>query len=62
MIIDAVIAEPPGGAHLDHPAAAAAFREVILRHLTELSAIPAERLLAERYAKYRDIGEWQGKR
>ena len=61
-LIDDVIAEPPGGAHLDHPAAAAAFREVILRHLTELSAIPAERLLAERYAKYRDIGEWQGKR
>jgi len=60
-LIDDVIPEPPGGAHLDHQAAAAAFRDVVLRHLAELSAIPAERLLAERYAKYRDIGEWQGK-
>ena len=61
-LIDDVIAEPPGGAHLDHQAAAGAFHEVVLRHLVELSAIPAERLLAERYAKYRNIGAWQGKR
>lgn len=60
-LIDDVITEPPGGAHHDHQATAAGFREVVLRHLAELAAIPTARLLAERYAKYRDFGEWQGK-
>ena len=61
-LIDDVIAEPPGGAHLDHQAAATSFQQVVLRRLAELSAIPTDRLLADRYAKYRDIGAWQGKR
>ena len=61
-LIDDVITEPPGGAHTDHHAAAAAFRETVLRHLAELSALTVDQLLAARYAKYRDFGEWQGKR
>lgn len=60
-LIDDVVAEPVGGAHHDHPAAAAAFRAVILRHLAELSALPAAQLLAQRYQKFRNFGAWQGK-
>ena len=60
-LIDDVVAEPSGGAHHDHPATAAAFREVILRHLAELSALPADQLLARRYQKFRSFGAWQGK-
>ena len=60
-LIDDVIPEPAGGAHHDPQATAAAFREVILRHLAELSAQPAARLLARRYQKFRSFGAWQGK-
>ena len=60
-LIDDIIPEPPGGAHHDHQATAASFRDVVLRHLMELVALPTDRLLAERYAKYRDFGDWQGK-
>ena len=60
-LIDDVVAEPSGGAHHDHPATAAAFREVILRPLAELSALPADQLLARRYQKFRSFGAWQGK-
>ncbi|MCX6868757.1 MAG: acetyl-CoA carboxylase carboxyltransferase subunit alpha [Verrucomicrobia bacterium] len=60
-LIDDVIAEPIGGAHHDHQATAAAFRDVILRHLAELSALSTDLLLDARYAKFRHFGEWQGK-
>jgi acetyl-CoA carboxylase carboxyl transferase subunit alpha len=60
-LIDDVIAEPTGGAHQDHQVTADAFREVILRHLGELSALPAHKLLEERYNKFRNFGEWMGK-
>ena len=60
-LIDDVIAEPVGGAHHDHQAAAAAFRDVILRHLAELAVLPAAQLRATRYQKFRSFGDWQGK-
>jgi acetyl-CoA carboxylase carboxyl transferase subunit alpha len=60
-LIDDIIAEPTGGAHHDHQATAAAFSEVILRHLAELSVLPTDQLLAARYTKFRNFGEWQGK-
>jgi acetyl-CoA carboxylase carboxyl transferase subunit alpha len=60
-LIDDVIAEPTGGAHHDHQATANAFRDVILRHLAELSALSTDLLLDARYAKFRHFGEWQEK-
>ena len=60
-LIDDVVAEPAGGAHHDHQAAANALRDVIVGHLAELSALPAAQLLAQRYQKFRRFGEWQGK-
>ena len=59
-LIDDVIAEPQGGAHHDSPGAVAAFRECVLRHLDELSGLSVDDLLARRYDKFRNFGEWTG--
>ena len=58
-LIDDVIPEPSGGAHHDHAATAAAFRECVLRHLTEVSAMGVDRMLEARYEKFRAFGAWQ---
>lgn len=58
-LIDDVIPEPPGGAHHDHKATAAAFRETVLRHLHEVAAIGVERMMQVRYDKFRAFGAWQ---
>ena len=60
-LIDDVIDEPTGGAHHDHQATAAAFSEKVIAHLDALASIPTKKLLDERYAKFRNFGEWQGK-
>ncbi|MEO5714505.1 MAG: acetyl-CoA carboxylase carboxyltransferase subunit alpha [Luteolibacter sp.] len=60
-LIDDVINEPNGGAHHDHQASADSFRDKVISHIDELSALPLEKLLEERYAKFRNFGEWQGK-
>ena len=61
-IIDEVIPEPLGGAHQDHAAAIQNFKTVVTRNLEELSRLPKAQLLAERYAKFRRIGEFAGDR
>lgn len=60
-LIDDVVPEPSGGAHHDHQATAAAFRDKVLAAIEELSKLPVQKLLDERYAKFRSFGEWQGK-
>jgi len=60
-LIDDVINEPTGGAHHDHQATADSFRDKVISHIDELSALSVEKLLEERYAKFRNFGEWQGK-
>jgi acetyl-CoA carboxylase carboxyl transferase subunit alpha len=59
-LIDEVVPEPLGGAHHDHHAAIANLKMAISRHLIELCHIPMEQLLAERYAKFRRVGEFAG--
>lgn len=62
-IIDEVVPEPPGGAHLDHAAAASAVQEALLRHLSELQkaygsggTLDADKLLEDRWLRFRRIG------
>ena len=57
-IIDDVIPEPLGGAHQDHNATIASLRSTIARHLDELTRVPLPELLEQRYAKFRQIGEF----
>ena len=55
-IIDGIIAEPQGGAHRDYNQAAINLKKAILKNLEELSSIPADKLIAKRYEKFRKIG------
>ncbi|MFT5881947.1 MAG: acetyl-CoA carboxylase carboxyl transferase subunit alpha [Crocinitomicaceae bacterium] len=59
-LIDEVILEPKGGAHVDHQAAAESFKVVILKQLAEVQALSTEEMLDARYNKYRQFGEWHG--
>lgn len=55
-IVDAIVAEPNGGAHQDPDGAALLLGEALARALEEVSALePAERL-ERRYAKFRAMG------
>jgi acetyl-CoA carboxylase carboxyl transferase subunit alpha len=58
-IADAIIAEPSGGAHLDPATTIAAVGAAIRCHLDDLMQRDIDRLLADRYAKYREIGSFQ---
>ena len=55
-IIDAVIPEPEGGAHLDAIAAVAHVRTAIQEHLAAVVNYPVATLLEQRYNKYRRMG------
>ncbi|MHB8731218.1 MAG: acetyl-CoA carboxylase carboxyltransferase subunit alpha [bacterium] len=55
-VIDEIIPEPAGGAHLDHAAAAAAVAAHLTAALRALRRIPVPKLLDRRYEKYRHIG------
>ena len=55
-VIDTLVPEPAGGAHLDPVSAAAAVKGHVLAALRDLRRIPIRRLLTRRYKKYRDIG------
>ena len=56
-LIDEVIPEPLGGAHQDPELAAGNLRESLLKHLSELAKKSANKLLDERYEKFRRMGE-----
>jgi len=56
QVIDEVIPEPVGGAHRNYQKAAATVKEAVVRHLGELKDIPEERLLTERYQRFRRMG------
>jgi len=55
-LIDGIVSEPPGGAHVDPNAAASALRQVLLPALRELSQKSPDELLEERYSKFRNMG------
>jgi acetyl-CoA carboxylase carboxyl transferase beta subunit/acetyl-CoA carboxylase carboxyl transferase alpha subunit len=56
-IIDAVIPEPGEGGHLDPAGVADALKRHLIAALREVSEVPTRRLLANRYKKYRNIGQ-----
>ena len=57
-IIDRIVPEPEGGAHLDPPGAAALLQQHLRAVLRDLRRIPRRRLLRDRYAKYRHVGRF----
>jgi acetyl-CoA carboxylase carboxyl transferase subunit alpha len=54
-VVEEVVEEPKGGAHLDHDGAARALEKALLRHLEPLLRTPAEELLQHRYERFRYI-------
>jgi acetyl-CoA carboxylase carboxyl transferase subunit alpha len=55
-IVDEVLAEPPGGAHMDPGAMAATVATAIRRQLKQLRKVRPDPLLARRYKKFRAMG------
>jgi acetyl-CoA carboxylase carboxyl transferase subunit alpha len=57
-IVDEIIEEPSGGAHLDHEAMAAAVKETLIKHLRELPTLPTDKLLDRRFEKFSAMGKF----
>jgi acetyl-CoA carboxylase carboxyl transferase subunit alpha len=57
-IIDEIIPEPEGGAHIDFEAAARFLDEVLDRELVVLTNQPTKELLEARYDKFRKMGQF----
>jgi acetyl-CoA carboxylase carboxyl transferase subunit alpha len=56
--VDAIIAEPPGGAHLDREAGCGLLGAALKSHLAELKTLPVDVLVAERQKKFRNIAQF----
>jgi acetyl-CoA carboxylase carboxyl transferase subunit alpha len=59
-IVDGVVTEPEGGAHRDPAAAAENLRKVVSAALAETGAVPIEKLVRQRYEKFRRMGVFEG--
>jgi acetyl-CoA carboxylase carboxyl transferase subunit alpha len=57
-IIDEIVSEPEGGAHLDHEASAALLDRVLFSALRDLARFPIAELLDRRYEKFRRMGQF----
>jgi acetyl-CoA carboxylase carboxyl transferase subunit beta len=55
-VVDALIPEPPGGAHTDHAATAKAIRTALAAQLAKLERVPAADLMSARYERFRAFG------
>jgi acetyl-CoA carboxylase carboxyl transferase subunit alpha len=55
-LIDEIIPEPMGGAHVDPDATGEALREALIRHVTELRRVRPEKLVRRRADKYAAMG------
>jgi acetyl-CoA carboxylase carboxyl transferase subunit alpha len=57
-LVDEVIPEPMGGAHLDPDASGEALREALIRHVNELRKVRPEKLVRRRAEKYAAMGAY----
>ncbi|MDG4820771.1 acetyl-CoA carboxylase carboxyltransferase subunit alpha [Asanoa sp. WMMD1127] len=55
-VIDAIVPEPPGGAHTDPIRAAELLGEAVERTLRELSTMSADELVTQRFNRFRALG------
>ena len=56
--IDAIVPEPPGGAHTDPDAAARLVDQALEQHYAELKKVPFKDLLRPRYEKFRNMARY----
>ncbi len=57
-VIDEIVAEPVGGAHVDPDAAGEALRDALIRHVTELRKVRPDKLVRRRAEKYAAMGAY----
>ena len=57
-VIDGVIPEPAGGAHLDHAQTIESVRLTLRKALTDLAPMTAAELVDHRYTKFRNMGNF----
>lgn len=55
-LVDEILGEPMGGAHLDPDATGEALREALIRHVNELRKVRPEKLVRRRAEKYAAMG------
>jgi acetyl-CoA carboxylase carboxyl transferase subunit alpha len=58
-VIDEIVPEPAGGAHVDHEAAARMLGDTLVRHLEELRRVKPEKLVRRRREKFLKIGVFE---
>jgi acyl-CoA carboxylase subunit beta len=56
-MIDAIVAEPPGGAHADHALAGALLKAVLREAVAELASQPVADLVQRRRKRFREFGD-----
>jgi acyl-CoA carboxylase subunit beta len=61
-VIDAIVPEPSGGAHLDPNAAARYLKDAVLHELIRLQEMQPAQLVRSRYRRYRGIGAYTSRR
>ena len=57
-VIDEVVPEPVGGAHVDPDATGEMLRTALLKHLNELRKVKGEKLVRRRADKFAAMGEF----
>lgn len=57
-VVDRIIKEPTGGAHRDYAVAAANLKAAIVDSLTKLKKKSLKKLLDDRYARFRKLGQY----
>ncbi len=58
-VIDAIVPEPPGGAHRDFDAAARLVMERVVHHLNQLAGVKPRRLVRDRANRFGSIGRFE---
>jgi len=59
QVIDEIIPEVTGGAHVDPARQAALIGEVLERQLADLGGLDASELIADRYDRFRRLGRFK---
>jgi acetyl-CoA carboxylase carboxyl transferase alpha subunit len=57
-IVDLIVSEPPGGAHINPDEAARELRRALLQELAQLQGMHRRRVVSARYKKFRNMGEY----
>jgi acetyl-CoA carboxylase carboxyl transferase subunit alpha len=61
-VIDEIVPEPAGGAHVSHEAIATTLRDTLTKHIEELRRLKPEKLVRRRREKFLKMGAFQEQR